>query len=50
MQGKDGWYHSWPRNDVKIEVHDPLAAHEALLQKYTDADMHNIFTYLETLK
>jgi cytochrome c oxidase cbb3-type subunit 3 len=50
IQGKDGWYHSWPRNDVKIEVHDPLAAHEALLQKYTDADMHNIFTYLETLK
>jgi len=50
IQGKDGWYHSWPRNDVKIEVHDPLAAHAELLQKYTDADMHNIFTYLETLK
>ncbi len=50
IQGKDGWYHSWPRSDVKIEVHDPLAAHEALLEKYTDADMHNIFTYLETLK
>lgn len=50
IQGKDGWYHSWPRNGVKIEVHDPLAAHAELLQKYTDADMHNIFTYLETLK
>ena len=50
IQGKDGWYHSWPRNDVKIEVHDPLAVHAELLQKYTDADMHNIFTYLETLK
>lgn len=50
IQGKDGWYHSWPRSDVKIEVHDPLAVHEALLEKYTDADMHNIFTYLETLK
>jgi cytochrome c oxidase cbb3-type subunit III len=50
IQGKDGWYHSWPRSAVKIEVHDPLVAHAALLQKYTDADMHNLFTYLETLK
>jgi cytochrome c oxidase cbb3-type subunit III len=50
IMGADGWYHSWPASAVKIEVHDPLAAHAALLQKYTDADMHNIFTYLETLK
>jgi cytochrome c oxidase cbb3-type subunit III len=50
IQGKDGWYHSWPASSVKIEVHDPLAAHAALLEKYTDADMHNLFTYLETLK
>ena len=48
--GKDGWYHSWPTNSVKVEVRDPLAAHAALLEKYTDADMHNLFTYLETLK
>jgi len=50
IQGKDGWYHSWPRSAVKVEITDPLAAHAALLEKYTDADMHNIFTYLETLK
>ena len=50
IQGKEGWYRSWSANSVKIEVHDPLAAHAALLDKYTDADMHNIFTYLETLK
>jgi cytochrome c oxidase cbb3-type subunit 3 len=50
IMGKDGWYHSWPSGAVKIEVHDPLAAHAALLEKYTDTDMHNIFTYLETLK
>ncbi len=50
IQGKDGWYHSWPAKEVKIEVHDPLAAHAALLEKYTNADMHNLFTYLETLK
>ena len=50
ITGNDGWYHSWPASAVKIEVHDPLAAHAALLDKYTNADMHNIFTYLETLK
>jgi cytochrome c oxidase cbb3-type subunit 3 len=50
IMGKDGWYHSWPRSAVKVAVHDPLAAHAELLQKYTDADMHNLFTYLETLK
>jgi cytochrome c oxidase cbb3-type subunit III len=50
IRGQDGWYHSWPTSAVKVEVHDPLAAHAALLEKYTDADMHNLFTYLETLK
>jgi cytochrome c oxidase cbb3-type subunit III len=50
IMGKDGWYRSWPKSAVKVEVHDPLAVHAELLQKYTDADMHNIFTYLETLK
>lgn len=50
IQGTDGWYHSWPRSAVKVEVHDPLAAHAALLEKYTDAEMHDVFTYLETLK
>jgi cytochrome c oxidase cbb3-type subunit III len=49
---KDGWYHCWSRADVKsVDIHDPLAAHrELLLHKITDADMHNLFTYLETLK
>ncbi len=47
---KDGWYRSWPLNEVKAQVHDPLAAHRELTDKYTDADMHNVFAYLETLK
>lgn len=47
---KDGWYRSWPKADVKAEVHDPLAAHRELTGKYTDADMHNLFAFLETLK
>jgi mono/diheme cytochrome c family protein len=35
---------------VKVTVRDPLAAHHALLDRYTDADMHNVTTYLWTLK
>jgi cytochrome c oxidase cbb3-type subunit 3 len=50
IRDSDGWYHSWPLSSVKVEVHDPLAEHQALAYKYTDADMHNLFTYLETLK
>jgi cytochrome c oxidase cbb3-type subunit III len=47
---QDGWYRSWPRQDVQVEVHDPLTAHRELMMKYTDADIHNLFAYLETLK
>jgi cytochrome c oxidase cbb3-type subunit 3 len=47
---EDGWYRSWPRDQVKVEVNDPLAAHRALMEKYTDVDIHNLFAYLETLK
>ena len=49
----DGNYHSLlldKNPGLKIETHDPLAGHIELLQQYSDADMHNIFTYLETLK
>ena len=35
---------------VTVTVRDPLAAHHALLDRYTDADMHNMTTYLWTLK
>ena len=45
-----GWYRSWPIHSVKVQVHDPLAAHRQLLFTMTDADMHNLFAYLETLK
>jgi cytochrome c oxidase cbb3-type subunit 3 len=46
----DGWPHSWPTANVKVEVDDKLEAHAALLPKYTDADMHNVLAYLQTLK
>lgn len=45
-----GWYRSWARDRVKVEVHDPLEKHRELLKQYTDADVHNLFAYLETLK
>ena len=47
-----GEHHSWSREEsgLKVEVHDPLGAHQGLLEQYTDADMHNVLAYLETLK
>ncbi len=35
---------------IKVQVNNPLQAHIDLLKQYTDADMHNILAYLETLK
>ena len=46
----DGQYRSWPRRSVKVEVRDPLQGHLDLMTKYTDADVHNVFAYLETLQ
>jgi cytochrome c oxidase cbb3-type subunit 3 len=46
----DGVYHGWPKSAVKVELHDPLAAHRDLFTKYTDADIHNLFAYMASLK
>ena len=45
-----GAYRSWPRDRVKVEITDPLDAHRLLLGKYSDADIHNVTSYLATLK
>ena len=50
IQDASGWYHSWPIGSVKVDSPDKLAAHRALLNRYTDTDMHNMLAYLETLK
>jgi cytochrome c oxidase cbb3-type subunit 3 len=34
----------------EIQINDPLAAHKALLERYTDADMHNVTAFLMTVK
>ena len=50
ITGPDGWFRSWQVNDVKaIEIHDPMTPHRALMEKYTDKDIHNLFAYLVTL-
>ncbi len=50
LRDTDGWYHSWSRDHVKVAVNDPLQTHREMLTKYTDADIHNLFAYLETLQ
>ena len=50
MRDLSGRYRSFSRDQVKVEVHDPLAAHRALLNTITEDDFHNLFAYLETLK
>lgn len=50
LRDASGWTHTWKRALVKVEMHDPLAAHIALLTTYTDENIHDLFAYLETLK
>ena len=46
----DGVYRSWRTVDVHYKVDDPVNAHVELFPKYTDADIHNLMAYLQTLK
>jgi len=51
LQDSAGGYRTFSRTaGTKVDVTDPYAAHVALLDKYTDADIHNLTAYLETLK
>jgi cytochrome c oxidase cbb3-type subunit 3 len=50
MHDSAHWYRSFPRESVTVDVRDPRAAHDALLPKYTDQEMHDVLAYLETLK
>ena len=45
-----GWRRSWPANQVIYTVDDRLQAHVEQLGKYTDADMHDVLAYLQTLR
>jgi cytochrome c oxidase cbb3-type subunit III len=50
MLDSAGWHRSFSRDTVTVDVQDPRAAHEQLLPKYTDQEMHDLLAYLETLK
>ena len=51
LRDKDGEYYSWKRvPGLKVEMNDPYAGHIALLDKYTDKNMHDIVAYLESVK
>jgi cytochrome c oxidase cbb3-type subunit III len=51
LRDSAGEYHSWMRTPaLKVKVSDPYAAHEELLDRITDKNMHDITAYLETLK
>jgi cytochrome c oxidase cbb3-type subunit 3 len=50
LRDATGWYRSFPRDQVKVVLQDPLAAHRDLLDKLTQADVHNLFAYLASLK
>jgi cytochrome c oxidase cbb3-type subunit 3 len=45
-----GWRRSWPTSQVTYTVDDPLQAHVEQLGKYTDADMHDVLAYVQTLR
>jgi cytochrome c oxidase cbb3-type subunit 3 len=48
----DGTQQSFRRegDSPKVEIHDPLQPHKALLSVYSDKDIHNLTAYLVTVK
>jgi mono/diheme cytochrome c family protein len=51
LRDSDGQYRSWTRTPVlKVQKDDPYETHNALLEQYTDKNMHDIVAYLETMK
>ena len=50
LRDDSGWYRSFLRDRVKVELQDPLTPHRELLDKLRQADVHNLFAYLESLK
>jgi cytochrome c oxidase cbb3-type subunit 3 len=41
---------TYSKDKVKVKIEDPMSAHFTQLGKYTDAGIHNVFAYLQTLK
>ena len=45
-----GAYRSWQTRDVQYKLDPALNAHVDQFPKYTDADIHNLMAYLQTLR
>jgi cytochrome c oxidase cbb3-type subunit 3 len=45
-----GKYRSWSTDNVKYTIDAPAEAHVDLFGKYTDADIHHLMAYLQTLR
>ncbi len=46
----NGDYRSFERTDAAVEIRNPYQAHIDLLGRYTDEDLHDLITYLVTLR
>jgi cytochrome c oxidase cbb3-type subunit 3 len=45
-----GWLRAFSRGQVKVELHDPLAAHRQLLETITPTQFHDLFAFIASLK
>lgn len=50
LRDSSGTYKSWPKANVKYVVDEPVNAHIEQFSKYTDADIHNLMAYIQTLR
>ncbi len=50
LRDSDGNYRSWAINRVKYKIDAPVNAHVEQFSKYSDADIHNLMAYLQTLR
>lgn len=50
LRDSRGTYHSWSTSRIHYTVDSPAEAHVEQFSKYTDADIHNLMAYLQTLK
>jgi len=50
LRDSEGRYRSWSVNNVKYVLDSPVDAHVDLFSKYTDADIHNLMAYMQTLR
>jgi hypothetical protein len=49
LQEEGGWYRSFSRGKVKVEIQDPLEAHRKQLDTLTSKQMHDLFAYVNSL-